>query len=245
MTLARRDVAFLAFAVVAAGVCARLGVWQLDRLHQRRARNAEIAAARARPPLELAGQGLSADSARDRRIRVRGVFDYDHETVWRARTFEGVPGVDLITSLRLSDGSAVLVDRGWVPSPDAAHVDHRAYRESDSAVVEGLGMTAPRARADVNPRAFADSVPYPLLPFIIQELPPSSTTVWESSRDGAHPRPSAFIRRWPPPALDDGPHLSYAIQWFSFAAIVLVGTGALLRKGKQGAPLRGEGEREG
>jgi cytochrome oxidase assembly protein ShyY1 len=98
----------------------------------------------------------------------------------------------------------VFVDRGWVPSPDARHVDQALYREPDSATVEGLGVLPPRGWG------------CPPLPFILQQ----------SGIAAAQGLP----RRWPAPALDDGPHLSYAIQWFSFAVIIVVGTGALLRK---------------
>src|SRR5437867_614670 len=127
------------------------------------------------------------------------------------------PGV----ALRLAGGAAVLVDRGWAPSPDAFHVDQPAYREGDSAVVRGLGMLAPRARGDVDPAALRDSVPYRLVPFIIQQLPPATAPY--------RPLPPGLIR-WPTPELSDGPHLSYAIQWFSFAVIIGVGSLALARK---------------
>lgn len=217
MTLRVRDYFFGAVALAFAATCVRLGFWQLERLAQRRARNAEVRAARERPVLELTGRATPVDSVRHRRLRARGVYDYDHERLWRARSYEGVPGVSVITPLRLADGSAVLVDRGWVPSPDASHVDQGAYREGDSAVVEGLGMIAPRGRGDVDPRTLADSLPYPLLPFVLQQLPVDRPT-------GRSPV------RLPPPALDDGPHLAYAIQWFSFAAIVAVGSIALYRR---------------
>jgi len=220
MRLDGRDRVGLVVAFLVAAVCVRLGVWQLDRLHQRRERNATLLAARARPPLEVTGS-VSGDSARDRRLQARGVYDYGQERLWRARSFEGVPGVDLVTPLRLADGSAVLVDRGWAPSPDAYHLDQAAYREADSAVVLGLGMLAPRTRGDVDPAALRDSVPYRLLPFVIQQLPPSAAAY--------RPLPPGLIR-WPSPELSDGPHLSYAIQWFSFALISVVGSLALARK---------------
>jgi surfeit locus 1 family protein len=220
MRIDRRDRVALVVAFLVAAGCVRLGVWQLDRLHQRRERNAVLLAARARPPLEVSGS-LPADSARDRRLHARGVYDYAQERLWRARSYEGVPGVDLVTPLRLEDGAAVLVDRGWAPSPDAYHVDQAAYREGDSAVVLGLGMLAPRARGDVDPAALRDSVPYPLLPFVIQQLPPAAAL--------GRPLPPGLIR-WPIPEVSDGPHLSYAIQWFSFAVIIVVGSLALARK---------------
>src|SRR5437773_2012297 len=173
MRIDGRDRVGLVVALLVAAICVRLGVWQLDRLHERRQRNALLLAARARPPLEVDGS-LPADSARDRRLVARGVYDYAHERLWHGRSYEGVPGVDLVTPLRLAGGAAVLVDRGWAPSPDAFHVDQPAYREGDSAVVRGLGMLAPRARGDVGPAALRDSVPYRLVPFISQQLPPAT-----------------------------------------------------------------------
>ena len=223
MRLQRRDWAGLVFALVVAAVCVRLGVWQVDRLRQRRAWNAAARAARERPPLGVAGGALTADSVRDRQLRARGIYDYAHERLWHGRSYEGIPGVDLITPLRLADGGAVLVDRGWAPSPDGYHVDEGAYREADSADVLGLGMPAPRARGDVDPARLKDSVPYRLLPFVIQQLPPSTAL--------NRPLPPGLIR-WPAPELSDGPHLSYAVQWFSFAIIIVVGSVALLRKGR-------------
>jgi len=218
----RRDVIGLVLALGAVAVCVRLGVWQLARLHQRRAANAFVRAARERPPVELSGRA-AADSLWNRRVRARGVYDFDHERLWRPRMLADEPGVDLVTPLRLADGSGVLVDRGWAPSPDGYHIAELLYREPDTADVTGLALAAPRGRGDVDPAALKDSVPYPLLLFVVQQLPV----------DGAPPPPGA-PRRWPAPELGDGPHLSYAIQWFSFAVIIAFGSVALLRK--RGAP---------
>jgi len=161
-------------------------------------------------------------------LRRRGEYDYAQERLWRPRPYEGVPGVALLTPIKLADGSAVLVDRGWAPSPDAYHVDQRAYREPDTADVVGIGMAAPRARGDVDPAKLRDSLPYPLLPFVIQLLPPSTNL-------RRPPQPALVCM--PPPELSDGPHLSYAIQWFSFAVIIVVGSAALVRKQRRQADL--------
>src|SRR3989441_5162789 len=217
-----RDVVGLVIAVAIAAGCVRLGVWQLDRLQQRRARNAEVRAAGERPAVEARAR-LPADSAASRRVHAAGRYDYAHQRLWRARSYEGVPGVALVTPLRLADGSAGVVDRGWAPSPDAAHVDEQAYREPDTADVLGLGFRAPRGRGDVNPARLQGSLPDPLLPFILEQGPPAPGV--------SRPLPPGLIR-WPPPPLDDGPHLSYAIQWFCFAVIILVGSVVLLGKSR-------------
>lgn len=204
----RRDIGLLVVALLVAAGCGRLGIWQLDRLRQRKARNAALAERLARPMIE-ARAGVSADSARQRRVIATGKYEFASERTWPGRSYEGTPGVALITPMRLADGSAVLVDRGWVPSPDAFHVDHGLYREPDSASVWGIARTLPRGRADV------DSTGY--LPFVIELVQPVAR---------------GLPRRWPMPAFDNGPHLSYAIQWFSFAIIALVGTVVLIRKGR-------------
>ena len=205
----RRDVVAVVGAVLVAAGCVRLGIWQLDRLAQRRAGNVALAARLALPPLELQGAG-PADSVWQRRVVAHGVYDFAAERTWVGRSFQGTPGVALITPLRLAGGAAVLVDRGWAPSPDAFHVDHALYREPDTATVTGIALIPPRGRGDVSVAGF--------LPFVIQLETPD---------------PAAGLpRRWPLPALDNGPHLSYAVQWFSFAVIALVGTAVLIRKGR-------------
>ena len=205
----RRDITLAIIAGLIAALCISAGVWQLGRLEQRRARNAVLKARLALPPLEVR-PGLGADSARWRRVVATGVYDFSAERTWPGRSFEGTPGVALITPLRLTDGSAVLVDRGWVYSPDAFHVDHNTYREPATATVTGIALVPPRGRGDVDVAGF--------LPFVIQVV----------GRDPA----SGLPRRWPAPVFDNGPHLSYAIQWFSFALIALVGTAVLIRKGR-------------
>lgn len=217
MSLRRRDLAGAIFALAIAALFVRLGVWQLHRLAERKVENAAILAARAAPPVELPEHNFSADALRDRRAHAHGAWDYGHERLWKGRTYDGAPGVALLTPLLLSDGSAVFVDRGFVPSPDAQHIDAARYREGDSADVTGLALPAPRDRGDVDPGALKDSLPYAPLAIVVQ------------LDDTAAPHP-AGLKRWRPPALDNGPHLSYAIQWFCFAAIVIVGVVVLLKK---------------
>jgi len=228
MRLRRRDVIAAVFALAVAALCVRLGIWQLARLEVRRARNAEILAARNQPPLELRGRNVTADEAHDRRIHARGIYDWTHERVWPGRTWEGAPGVALLTPLRLPDSSVVFVDRGFAPSADARRVNQAAWREPDTADVVGLGLAAPRDRGDVNPATIADSLPYPVLPFVVQLVPA------DSRGTGTTPL------RWRALEPDNGPHLSYAIQWFSFAVIMLVGTTLLLKK--QMAETKGVGK---
>ena len=217
MKLRGKDWVLVAIAVGFASLCVRLGLWQLDRLGQRRARNAIVAASRSQRAVEIdrAVTAAEAESLRDRPITTQGVFDYTHERVWPGRSYDGTPGVALLTPLRLPDRSFVFVDRGWVGAPDGMHVDLRNYREGDTVSIIGVGQVPPRGRGDLDPARLRDSLDGAVLPLVIRQLP-----------DGG----LSSVRRWPEPKLTNGPHLGYAIQWFSFAIITVVGTIILLRK---------------
>jgi surfeit locus 1 family protein len=216
MKFVRRDWILLVVAVIVAAVCARLGIWQLSRLDQRRQHNAATRARLELPPLEItAVNAIAPESVAFRRVHASGSYDYGRERVRPARVYDGAPGVAVLTPLRLTDGRAVFVDRGWAPSADAMHVELGPLRETDAADLVGLGVVLPRGPGDVDPARLADSVPYPLLPFGIQLLPDYGMSV---------------LRRWPAPVLSDGPHKGYALQWFSFGVIALVGTAVLLRQ---------------
>jgi len=198
-------------------VCGRLGVWQLARRAERRALNAVLEARLAQPPLDLeAGMpflSVPPDSLRFRRVRGAGRLDFSNQFIEIARSFQGAPGVHVLTPLRLADGVGVLVDRGWTYAADGMTVDLAALREPDSTVVEGL-FGLPSGRFGVRPDTLRAG--YPLLPVVLRRTSPS-------------PGMPQALRAVPPPTLDEGPHLSYAVQWFSFATIALVG-GALLAR---------------
>lgn len=206
-------------------ICVRLGFWQLHRLEERRTYNSVLRTAAALPPLNLDTatlQALTREPARfvNRRVRVRGRYDPAGEIVLRGRAQSGRPGVHIVTPLRLAGSNlAVAVNRGWAPSPDALSVSADLLREPGPREVEGVLLAIPSGEGGPQPaggtwlrlnlEGLRQRVVYPVLPLYIQQLAPPSTT--------------EPLQRVPTPELDEGPHLSYAIQWFSFAAIALIG----------------------
>ncbi|HEX6940280.1 MAG TPA: SURF1 family protein [Longimicrobiales bacterium] len=244
---------------VAAG-CIRLGFWQLDRLESRLERNRLITERLARPALAVTSAGLDTAGLAYRRVELRGEFDNARSFVLAGRAYQGVPGVHVITPLRLEGaGGVVLVNRGWLPAPDAATVDLKPHALAGPVQVTGIAVPffakAAAREADARARAatvrvpdIADrrdenaaapvwfrpddaavraSLPYPVADFLVQALP----------EEGADRAAAAPVRPTPlePPRLDRGPHLSYAIQWFSFAAIAVVGWGILVGKARRAA----------
>jgi len=222
MSLRSRYVLF-ALAVLFAALFVRLGWWQLSRLHDRRAANAQATLARAEPVMDLNGN-RKATGLMNRRVVVRGEYDRAQEIVLRGFVYREVPGVQVVTPLRIpGTDSAVLVNRGYVPSPDAMTVDLDSLNEPGTVTVRGYAFPIPVSQDGGAPlvhngketwrrldlAGLRERLPYPVLDAYIIQSP-----------DSMLPR---YPRRLEPPVLDDGPHLSYAIQWFAFAIIALAG----------------------
>lgn len=218
-----RVIVFVLIAVSLAALFVRLGFWQLDRLAWRRALNAEVAAHIAAPPVPV--ESLPRDSAalRYRRVRLRGVYDYANQVVITQRIRGGSPGVNLLTPLRLEGrDSAYLINRGWVYSPDGRQVDAAKWREPDSADVlafalpaysadsAAAGRTSPKVMRTLDFDAVQQGMPYPVARVQLIQLGDTA------------PKGDVPPRLVPPPP-SEGAHKSYAVQWFSFATIALIG----------------------
>jgi surfeit locus 1 family protein len=209
----------VAVLLLVSGVCARLGVWQLSRLHQRRVVNAAILRSRAEPPISLDAPGArDSASLAYRRVTATGRYDRGRELVLRGQAYMGTPGVYVVTPLRLRESdTALLVLRGFVPAADAVRADLRALDEPGELSVTGLAEpigsgggqplvvegSSTWARLDLP--ALRGTLPYPILPVALLQTP-----------DSALPR---YPRRLDAPEVDDGPHLNYAVQWFLFSVM--------------------------
>ena len=220
-------------------LCIRLGIWQLDRLEQRRAFNAQVKTMRSIPRLDLNTEGFGGiDKMEWRSVTFTGEYDFANQIAIRNQYYGSEYGYHIITPL-LSNGTAVLVDRGWIPADgNSTPADWRKYDEPGEVTVTGqirLGQSKPAIGgvADALPEdgsplwvwnngdveKIALQMPYPILNVYIQpdinvedETPP--------------------IPYQPTLELTEGPHFGYALQWFTFATILFVGYPFFLRKQK-------------
>lgn len=245
----RRILVFVVLAFAAAALFVRLGFWQLDRLAERRAQNALVSGRLEAPPVDAVTLLGDTTGARFRRASLAGTPDYEHEVVVGARTHDGSPGVNLYTPVRLAGhDTAMLVNRGWVYSPDGATIDRRRWHDRDSSwsgyveILPSSGAERRRAGAAdsvvyrVDRADFAARIPYPIAPTYLVAMEDSA-----AARRDTVPASERVARLTPPP-LDEGPHLSYAIQWFFFAGVAVAGAIVVMLKGRQateaGAPRR-------
>lgn len=227
--------------VVGVGVNIRLGIWQLDRLDQRLAFNARVQAQLDAPQLILDGEALGADLAamEYRQVFVRGEYDFDQEVALRNQvSADNQLGVHLLTPLKIAGSEAyILVDRGWIPMDAFSTGDWSAYTEPGLVTVRGV-LRASQSKPDFGNRSdvlpgpgdpplkawnFANvtavglQTPYDLLPAYIQQAPDPA---WSDLP----------ARSQPELELTEGPHLGYAIQWFTFAVLLAAGYPFFIRR---------------
>ena len=226
--------------IAAAAVMVWLGFWQLDRLEQRKAFNARVAAQLAESPLELTNQNLDLDlfNMEYRSAVVSGEFDHERQVVLRNQDWQGRLGVHLLTPLVISGGEkAILVDRGWVPyedftgdnlsqydDPGLVEVEGTIRRSQSKPLIGGRADQAPGPGEDplkawywINIDDISGQFPYELLP--VYQV--SSPDLIEEQMP---------YRREEELDLSEGSHLGYAFQWFTFAAILGIGYPIYVRK---------------
>ena len=250
-----RSIIAVVFAVVAAAVCVRLGLWQLDRLEERQAHNATVLQRIDAEPVSVTELGDDTTGLRYRRVRLTGEYDFEHEFALTGRSREGSPGVHLITPLRVPGAErAVLVNRGWVYSPDAATVDFEQWRTAPAAegvaylelfaserTGQATSASNPRAVRWIDSAAVAGIVPYPVKPYYVVLLPDSAQSRTVADEDaglrgreagigptGEPTSPGDAPGRMTIPDMGEGPHFGYAVQWFIFGAIAVIGVTILL-----------------
>lgn len=219
------------FALVGVLAFVNLGFWQLRRLDERREANALVSARMAeeeRPLAEvLAAVGGDPEALAYRRVTAQGAYLVDEELLLSTRSYVGSPGHHLLTPLETADGAGVLVDRGWVPLPlDDPPVAQAAPGATEVTV---SGVLFPPL-ADPGSPPDAEFVRQVDLARIAGRTSIELAPVYLLAQEQIPPVPQDLPRPGDLPELDEGSHLSYAVQWFLFAAIVLVGYPALLRR---------------
>ena len=225
-------------ALFSCAVTIGLGVWQLDRLEQRKEINFQLGSRLVAEPVRLPGplsrtppEGEALRELEFRPLVLRGYWDFSGERTLPNQFWDRQLGVHLIAPLALEDGSgAVLVDRGWVPAPDGSVTpsEMERYRPQQRAALEAVEVrgyvrlsagTGGAALSAMRRELERDGTE--LLPFHVQQAPPPTAI------GVTHEQPLPF-KRPPAASIGEGVHAIAAAQWFIISGIIVVGMTAYL-----------------
>ncbi len=239
--LSGRWLGLFALALVVAVACVLLGSWQWHRREDRLARNAEVVENYDRDPVGL--EDALPDPTRFppggtwTPVLLEGEYVPDATVLVRNRTRDGRPGYQVLVPLRSDDGAVLVVDRGFVPIGETGERPDQvpAPPEGEVAVVARLrepepadGRGAPAGQAQrISPAALSAAMAGASGGRFASE---DVVTGAYGDLAAEDPAPATAPLREPRPALDEGPHLSYALQWVVFAVGALVGFVVLARR---------------
>jgi cytochrome oxidase assembly protein ShyY1 len=227
--------------IVLVVVMVNLAFWQLRRLHDRREFNSNVRANAAQAVVPISDVDLqTADQSTIewRRVEARGTYLQDHELLVVNRSQNGDPGRNVVDALQLADGSLLLVNRGFLPAtdpvtppPDGEVTVTGTLRRSEHR------RTGQPSDADEPGLTEIHRIDIPLLRGQFDtDLAPMYIEQVEST-----PADSPALQPITAPTLDEGPHLSYAIQWFIFSACAIAGWVLAVRRAvanRDGAPRK-------
>ena len=226
-------------ALLVVGLC-NLGVWQLRRLDDKRTNN-DLVVARldeAEAPVStLLGAG-DAESVvggvEYRRVNATGTYLRDDEVLVANRSRDGAPGSWVLTPLDLGNGRAVVVNRGWISNTGGLDAVPSVARAPEGKVTV-TGIVRPsETRGSIGPKdpttGTLDMLARADIARLDQQVGADLLPGWIQMTEQVPPRTVTDPKPVPRPSLDEGPHLSYAFQWFFFMTIALVGYPLILRR---------------
>lgn len=218
------------FVVVLGVVFVNLGQWQLDRLEQRRTRNTATVTNEGRPvqPLATVFTRPITDADQWQRVEAVGTFAAEEQFLVRYRRNNGEKGYEVVTPLRTTAGAVVLVDRGFVRTPQGTRIPETAPPPPSGEVrivghvrrnEQGRRVAVTPAGGQIrqiNSDAISAALGYPVLNGYVGllEVTPAQSGGFE---------PVAL------PTIDEGPHFWYAVQWFGFTGVAVAGIVVFIR----------------
>jgi surfeit locus 1 family protein len=202
-------------AVTAVILFTLLGVWQLGRADEKRALASNFA--ESGPAVDW--RQVPVDAPRYQRVSLSGRFDPSHQFLLDNRSHESVAGVEVLTPFILDDGSAVLVNRGWLPFGTTRQDLPAIDVDGDRRTLVGRIDELPRPGIWLKPPAatgWPRLVQYPRMEELSSQLgrklAPRQLLLDPAVPDG-------YVREWLVPGTSADRHVGYAVQWFAFAAL--------------------------
>jgi cytochrome oxidase assembly protein ShyY1 len=223
--LSRRWLLFGVAIVLVAWATWWLGEWQFHRLEDRKESNAVVSANEDKPPAPVAdilapGRAVP-DDEEWRVVTATGTYDVEDTVIVRYRTREGAPGVDVVVPLVTDDGTALLVDRGWLQTERSGTADPGAVPAPPEGVVTVTGWV--RADGTGDSTQVVDQSTRAISSVAIGEALDREVYGGFVDLRSEDPEPAQALEQVELPELDNGPHFFYGLQWWFFGVLAIFG----------------------
>jgi cytochrome oxidase assembly protein ShyY1 len=236
LAFTRRWLGILALTVAFALACIALGQWQFARRTEAQAAIAVLDSNYSQPALPVAAV-LNSPTNADRSlkwtpVRLTGRYLADRVVYVRTRIGEGGIGFEQLVPFLDDSGTVLVIDRGWVAA-DGANTNPVEPPAIPNVSVTVVARLMPTEQTIPGRDAPAGQIATIHVPSIAGRLNNPTFEAWYGRVDSETPA-TVTGARWEEPILDEGPHLSYALQWYVFALMGFIGYGWALRQEARG-----------
>ena len=205
-----------------------LAHWQLQRADQKRQLIQMYSSQKSRSPLTLSQIITRINGGEDISfypLSLRGHYDSKHQFLLDNRIYNHQAGYHVLTPLVLSDGTRVLVNRGWVPLQGSRTTVPNIPVSEDERPVSGAITLSP---SNIFTLA-EETVSLSTWPQVIQSVDFSREAVKLKRKLApfvlllATEAPDGYVREWSP-VINTPPikHIGYAVQWFALALTLAI-----------------------
>jgi surfeit locus 1 family protein len=197
-----------------------LGAWQTRRAEEKLEAGRRVDEMARAPALQVPATRIEPAGVERRRVAARGTFVARGTFFLDNKTMRGVAGYHVVTPLRLDgSGASVLVNRGWIAAGERSRLPEVPTPEGVQTI-EGVAVVPSSRFLELGPESESGRVRENLVvsreekrlglslqPFVIEQT--------SDAGDG-------LVRAWERPDTGVDRHRSYALQWYSFAALAAV-----------------------
>lgn len=213
-------------AIAGLGVTIAAGRWQDGRALEKTERQRLLDERGAAPVLDIGRQPLDAAQVAWRRVRIEGEFVGDRTVLLDNRIHQKQAGYHVLTPVRVAEGAPhVLVNRGWIAQGGSRETRPAIPVPSGPVAIEGVAQAWPERVFELKAETpESPSGQHPVWQNVTRQryeaatrLPMQPVLVLQTSD-----APDALVRDWPRPAAGIQKHRMYSLQWYSFAALIVV-----------------------
>lgn len=213
-----------------------LSNWQWHRLSDRQVINVQIQEQINKEPVDLSEILIVGSESKTvpsdiqwRKVEMTGTWMQPDQVLVRKKSLESNLGLWVVTPLRLTDGTVVMINRGWTPAADSA-IDSPVVAAVPNGEIEVLGrLRDVQNRTSPAPTDLPEGQVDRIVPM---EIVPSTATLSNAYVEMTASRPeskTSEIRTLPDPEVTEGAHRSYALQWMFFEIMTVIGWIILVR----------------
>ena len=208
--------------IVAMAVMVKLGFWQYGKAQAKASLQHTYDLRAGEVAVVIPATVGNIEDWRYRKVKATGHYLPAHQVLLDNQVEGEQAGYHVITPFQAESGAVVLVDRGWIPVGDRSRLPE-IQTPAEALTVQGFSWIPSTKYFELMPpdnsswqpvwqnlnlARYNQAASLKVLPFVI--------------RLDADSPAGGFVRNWVPPADRMEQHLSYALQWWGFAATLFV-----------------------